>query len=102
MHAAPLYSHSRRFGAESRGVKIPGLAAVYGDAERAAELLHIDIVSRAPDLLVNREDRAHLRMPEGRILSDLPQDLKDHCHPGLVIGAKKRHAVGDDNVIALM
>ena len=76
-------------------------AAVHGIAVVAAELLHVETVDTVADLLVGREDDAHLAVLDVFLdhRLDRGHDLGD---AGLVVRAEQRRAVGDDELFAHM
>ena len=74
-------------------------AAVHGVAVVAAELLHIEPVRAVADLLVGREDDAHLAVLDVFFQDRLHRshDLGKAC---FVVCAEQRRAVGHDQLVA--
>ncbi len=87
-------------GREGLGLDRAGGTAVHRISEFGAELLQIDFVDTASDLLVRGEQHPDRAVADAGIFH---QDLRrghDLGDAGLVVGAKQRRPVGGDDVIA--
>ena len=78
---------------------IPGGFAVHRVGEVGAELLQVDLVDAAADLLVGREQDLDGAVLDIRILNQEPRRIHDLGEAGLVVGPQQRGAVGRDDVV---
>ena len=74
--------------------------AVHRIAELCAQLLQIDLVNAAADLLIRREEQLDRPVPDIRIVDQELCGRHDLGKPGLVVGAEQRRAIGGDDVVA--
>ena len=96
-----MHSQNGGRGVEVFKFDLTERAAVHGVAVVTAELLHVETVDTVADLLVGREDDAHLAVLDVFLdhRFDRGHDLGD---AGLVVRAEERRAVGDDELFAHM
>ena len=74
--------------------------AVHRVGEVGAELLQVDLVDAAADLLVRREQDLDGAVLDLRIVDQEMRRIHDLGKAGLVVGAEQRGAVGGDDVVA--
>ena len=87
-------------GGKGLVLDIPGGFAVHRVGEVGAELLQVDLVDAAADLLVGREQDLDGAVLDMRVIDQEPRRIHDLGEAGLVVGAEKRGAVGRDDVVA--
>ena len=100
MDAVPFDPDPHLGGGERLVVDAADLGAVERVREVGAELLDVEVVDAAADLLVDGEadaDRRVLDLGMRREVRDRAHDLGD---AGLVVGAEQRRAVRRDDVVA--
>ena len=102
VHTASLNGHLSRCGIEVLILQITDITAVHGVSPVTAELLDIEMVGAHADLLVGIEGHTNLTMLDFLVIPQVAHGLNDLCDAGLVISAKQRSAVGDNQVFALV
>ena len=89
-----------RIGGEALVLDRAGGLAVHRVAEIGAELLEIDLVDPAADLLVGGEEDADRAVPDVRVVDQELGRRHDLGDARLVVGAEQRGAVRGDDVVA--
>ena len=87
-------------GRERLVLDIARAFAVHGVAELGAQLLDVDIVDAAADLLIRREQDLDGAVLHIAVVDEEMRGIHDLGDAGLVVGAEQRGAVGGDDVVA--